>query len=368
MNRNNFVHNVLVASDNSAVLAKNNSVGDLTAGKIGFFDAETNTSFDNTTATGDLPEKYYIAVLDANGNPRFSTGHYISRKESLQYVKQEYVAGSPMTVTISGFKPKFDSEYGVRVEFRNSEIYRIQGHNQFSKAYIVKTDAEQDCSSTSECIDPNILAIKLANEINFDSDELLTASLVTDQDVTAVNVDGISADLTAGDSITLEQAEAFTAHNIANNASLTSSIVLTPNTVTGGTFASGINLKFHKLLQTVLVVSPLQSLKSSGATITETEVVFSQGRGETVMQKEYHTAHYNGASPYAISMTTYTPIGDFEYTAKKDVNYTQYALEYDLTSESGFLSYKNPLGCVIAVPEGNSTAISSLDTLLAKLF
>jgi len=363
-NRNNFVHNVLVTDDNSSILAKDNSVEDLTAGKIGFFDAETNVSFDNTTATADLPEKFYIAVLDGDGDPKFSAGQFIPRAELLNYSKQEYVEGSPMKVTISGFKPRIDTEYGIRVEFRNSEIYRIQGHVQFSKAYIVKTPALSDCGSTDECTDPNRLAIQLVNEINFDQDDLLVASLVASQDITAASVDGISSDISAGDAVTLEEAEALAVHNIANDASLTTSIELVPNTIDGGTFASGINLKFHKLLQTVIIVSKLEGLASSGATITETDPVFSQGRGPVVMQKEYHTAHYNGSSPYVISKTTNTPIGDFEYTADKNTNYTQYSLEYDLTSEGGFLSYKNPLGCIIAVPEGHSNTISSLDTLM----
>lgn len=361
-NRNNVPYNVLVTDDNSAILTKNSDVEDLTPGKIGFFDYETNKSFDNTSSK--IPKRFFVAVGTPEGDFRISLGQGIQKNGVRNFRKQEYTAGTPMKVTLSGFKPKFDSEYGIRVEFRNSEIYRIQGYNQFSKAYVVKTSAQADCDSASECIDPINLAILLTDEVNGDRNDLLTAKMVADQDVTAVDVDGIDSDITTGDEITKAQAEALMAHNAANDAGLTLSIELEPNTVNGGTFASGINLKFHKYLQTVLLVS---SINNSDITITETEPVFSQGRGEVIMQKEYHTAHYNGASPYVISMTTHTPLGDFEYTAKKNSKYTQFSLEYDNTIEGGFLDYKNPLKVEIAIPEGHTSTVSSIETLLEKL-
>ena len=364
-NRNNVPFNVLPTDSNTAILAKDLTVGDLTPGKLGFFDAETGVSFDNTSTT--IPKSFFLALGKPEGDFRMSAGQNIQKKGVLGFQRKNYTAGSPMSVTVSGFKPKYDSEYGLRVEFRNSHVYRIQGHVQFSKAYVVTTPCEADCGATDECLDPNKLAIQLFNEINLDSDELLVATFVADQDLVAANIDGISANIDAGEEVTLAEVEALIAHNASESASLTVSLKLVPNTVTGGNFNVGLNLNYHKLLETVLIVSPLQSLNCAGTTLTSEPLVFAEGTGNNILQKEYHASAWNGAGPYAVSMTTKTAIGKIEYLAKKDVNYTQFTLEYDVKSHSGWGEYENPLTTIVAIPSGHTTTINSVNSMMEKL-
>lgn len=358
-NRNNVVYNILPTNDNTAVLAKDNTVGDLTEGKLGFFDAETGVSFDATSTV--VPKEFFIALGKADGTIRKSAGQNIQTKGILDYQRKNYEAGSSMSVTVSGFKPKFDSEYGFRVEFRNSHIYRLIGHNQFSKAYIVKTPCEADCNSTSECLDPNKLAIQLFNEVNLDSDRLMVASFITDQALVAADIPGVDADIAEGGAVTLAEVEAIIAENLTNdNFALTVSLKLVPNTIDGGNFNVGLNLTYHKLLETVLIVSPLQNLNCSGTTVTATSPVYAQGTGNNILQKEYEASAWDGAGPYVTSLTTNTAIGNIEYLANKSTNYTQFTLEYDVKSESGWNSYESPLKTIIAIPSGHANTITSV--------
>lgn len=362
-NRNNVVFNVLPTSSNTAILAKDLTPEDLTPGKIGFFNAETGVSFDNTSSA--VPSKIFIALGLPDGSFRMSAGQNIQKKGITGFQRKNYQAGSPMSVTVSGFKPKFDSEYGFRVEFRNSHIYRVQGHNQFSKAYVIKTPCQADCGG-DECMDPNFLAKLFLNEVNLDQDELLVATLVADQ-VIPDTIDGIDAEIAIGAEVTLAQVDALIAHNAAENASLTVSLKLVPNTVSGGSFNVGLNLNYHKLLETYLIVSPLQNLNCSGTKVTSEPLVYAQGTGNNILQKEYKASAWNGAGPYVVSMTTKTAIGNIEYLADKNLNYTQFVLEYTVESQGGWLEYKNPLETIIAIPSTHSTCINSVNSMMEKL-
>jgi len=362
-NRNNVVFNVLPANANSAILAKDKTIEDLATGQLGFFSTESGVSID---ATSDIPNEFFVALKKPDGDIRVSAGQNIQKKGVLGVQRKNYEAGAPMKTTVSGFKPKFDSEYGIRVEFRNSEIYRIQGHNQYSKAYIVRTPNQVDCGG-DECLDPVFLARLLKQEINLDDNDLLVATLVASQAITAADVDGITSNIAKGGTVTDEQVDAIAAHNADNSASITVDLELVPNTISGGSFAAGINLKYYKLLQTVIIVSPLSSLSYSGTKVVSTSPVYAQGIPNNIMQKEYHASSWNGAGPYAISMTTNTAIGNIEYLTDMTKNYSQFALEYNVKNEGGWLTYENPLTTIFALPEGNSTAINSLATMLAKL-
>ena len=160
-NRNNDVYSVLVTKGNSAILAKDNAVEALKPGQLGFFDADKNVSIDATTTA--LPRNFYIAVgIDRSGNGnlediRTSAGQIIQRKNVSDITYRPHTAGQPMIVTVGGYSAKCDTDYGIRVEFRNSKIYRIQGYNQFSKAYVVRTGCCDDCAEGCDSYDPNFI-------------------------------------------------------------------------------------------------------------------------------------------------------------------------------------------------------------------
>ena len=364
-NRNNVPFNILPVSADSVVASEGDAPEDLTVGQIGFFDSDTGLAFDDGSSS--VPEEFFIAVGVSGGNFRMSAGQAIQKKGILGIQSKDYVAGAAMTSTISGFKPKYDTTFGFRVEYRNSHIYRIQGHNQFSKAFVVKTPCKEDCT-TEECMDPNYLAKLFYEEVLLDENNGLSVSLTVDQNITAADVEGFASDLTAGDEVTVTELEALIAFNVSVDSTVfTTSLNLTPDAVSPGDFTVGLNLRYHKLLQTTLIVSPLNALNCGTTTVTSTTPTFEEGAGEDILQKEYKAGAWNGAGPYAVSMTTYTAIGNTVYLADKDTNYNQYTIEYDVASESGWGSYKNPLTTILAVPTGNSTAIASIEDVLATL-
>ena len=55
-NRNNDVYSVLVTKGNSAILAKDRVVDNLSPGQLGFFDADKNVSINATTTA--LPRNF----------------------------------------------------------------------------------------------------------------------------------------------------------------------------------------------------------------------------------------------------------------------------------------------------------------------
>lgn len=375
-NRNNVVFAVLPTEGNAAVLAKDNRVEDLALGQIGFFDARTGVSFDATSTV--IPKEYFIARgkgAAADYDFRKSAGQAIQHRREVGFTEKAYNAGAPMTVTIAGFKAKCDTEYGVRVEFRNSQISRIQGTPQFSKSYVVKTPCCADCGSDCDIIDSNILTQLLIQEILLDETGVLLPLPVIRVGVTAdegegegVFVEGISADYVAGDTISMEDLAILIAHNAT---ATDENKVFTDLQITSVPLAVGdwcqVNLGYHKLLETVLIVSLVEGFSCSGATVSSVYPIFAEGTGANVMQKEYHASGWNGAGPYVLSETTGTAKGNIEYLAKKDVNYTQFALEYVVKSEGGWLEYENPLTTYIAIPAASTTTINSVRAMLEKV-
>jgi len=371
-NRNNVVFNVLPIASNTAILAKNLTMEDLLAipGKVGFFDAETNLSVDTTSTK---PKKFYAAVAKAGGDFRKSTGQYIQTKGIINMTERPYQTGSPMVVTIDMPKAKCDTEYGIRVEFRNSRIYRFQGYNQYSKAFMVKTPCCDDCADDCNAYDVNLVLQALRNRVNSDNDNVIEARLTTPvalfEEVEAgqINIPGLSGDLAAGATISDADLLAINAYNATATTKLILKLVLTSKPIQIGQWAQ-VNLSFHKLIETVLIVSPVEdSNLCSYMTVTNQFPVMTEGSGSNIMHKEYHAGGWNGAGPYVVSDTTSTPIGNIEYLANQNTNYHQFALEHEFQLNSGFGEYQEPHTTFFALPTGNTTAINSVRAMLAFL-
>jgi hypothetical protein len=371
-NRNNVVFNVLPISSNTAILPKNSTMEALLAvpGKVGFFDAETNVSVD---ATSTKPKKFYAAVSTANGTFRKSAGQYIQTKGIINLTERAYQAGSPMVVTIDMPKAKCDTEYGIRVEFRNSRIYRFQGYNQYSKAFIVKTPCCDDCADDCNSYDVNLLLQALRNRVNLDNDNVIEAKLITpvalfeEEEAGEIDIPGLSGDLAAGATISDADLLAINTYNATAVTKLILKLVLTSKPIQIGQWAQ-VNLAFHKLIETVLIVSPLEdSNMCSYMTVSNQFPVMTEGSGANVMSKEYEAAGWNGAGPYVVSDTTSTPIGNIEYLANQATNYHQFALEHEFKLNSGFGEYEEPHTTYFALPTGNTDAITSLRAMLAFL-
>lgn len=365
-NRNNDVFQVLVTSGDSAILAAGNTVEDLAIGQIGVFDANTNLS-----VTAAAPREFYFAVgLDRNGvgslqDIKQSAGQFIQRKGIRNYSFKPHTAGQPMVVTVAGYKAQCDTDYAVKVEFRNSRIYRLQGFNQFSKTYAVRTGCCDGCAEGCGSADPNELTLLMVAEIMKDVNGLLLAQSIVRQDVTSL-AHGTSVDIYAGDPISDADIAALIAFN-ALSTTAEEDKVYTDFTITSVPLKlqayCGVNLGFHKFVETVLITSLVDGFGCSGTATVTQEVVYQEGSGKNIQQKEYHASAWGGSGPYVLSEITGTAQA-IPYDASANVTYDQFILEYNQTSESGWLEYENVLSTIIAVPEVNTVTRASLATVM----
>lgn len=367
-NRNNDVFQVLPTKGNLAVLTAGNPVESLAVGQIGAFNALTGLSFG--AATSPIPREFYFAVgVDRTGSGsledvRTSAGQVIQKSQLGAYTFKPHTAGQPMIVTVGGFKASCDTEYGIRVEFRNSRIHRIQGHNQFSKAYMVQTPCCEDCSNDCGTVDPNVLSKLFVDSINADIAGLLIAKYVARQAITIAD-HGTSADYVTGDEVSAADVAVITAFNLtaADADKVFVDFSLTSVPLKLKTFYQ-VNLGYHKLLETVLVVSLIAGFECSGVITTSQYPVYEEGSGTNIMQKEYHASGWTGSGPYKLSEVTGTAKDNIEYLADKATTYDQFVLQYGQISQSGWLEYNATLSTIIAVPEASTTTRNSVAALL----
>ena len=365
-NRNNDVFRVLPVSSTTLLpTTTGNSVETLANGQLGIFDATTNQAVNASTTP--LPKEFFFAVRnDVNGvtDYRFSAGQLIQRKNIVGFTEEDYNAGSPMRVTVGNYKAQCDTEYGVRIEFRNSRINRIQGYNQFSKAFMVTTPCCDDCAEGCGSLDANVLTQLFVDNINADESKLVLAEFVARQNLTVVP-HGTSTAYAAGAVMTPADVEKLILFNKTATAGteVYADFRLVSQPLAIGSFCQ-VNLQYYKLLETTLIVSLIEGFGCSGATTINTYPVYAQGTGINIQQKEYHASGWAGSGPYKLSEVTGTAKGNIVYMANASTNYDQYILEYNQTSESGWKEYNNPLSTIFAFPTGTNAARTALVAFL----
>ena len=267
-NRNNDVFQVLPTSGNQALAANGSTVENLLPGQLGVFDANTGLAYATAVPAGTRGITLAVGIGTGSvlSDIRTSAGQYIQTKGITDLTFQPHTAGRPMKVTVGNFKAECDTEYGVRIEFRNSKINRIQGYNQFSKAYMVTTPCCDDCAEGCGSLDANKLTQLFIASINADEAGLVVAQAVARQIVTNAT-HGTSVDYAEGEVMTAEDVEALI---LFNTTALPADLVyadfqLVSQPLAIGTYCS-INLHYYKLLETVLIVSLIEGFGCAGAT------------------------------------------------------------------------------------------------------
>lgn len=360
-NRNNDVFQVLPTSGNLAVLAAGADISTLAVGQIGCFDANTNLSV--TTA---VREFYFAVGIDRNGDTvvddiRTSAGQFIQNKGLFNYSFQPHTAGRPDVWVVGGYKAVVDTDYAIKVEFKNSRIQRQQGFNQFTKTYAVRTGD----ASVAANGDANTLTKQLVAEIALDNDGILLAQAVTRTALTIVTHGTAANYPTPGTAITDADINALIVFNAAQPTEATkvyTDIRLTSVPLVLKTFFN-VNLGFHKFTQTALGISLVDGF-TLGGTITNTQVLaYEEGSGNNIRQKEYHASGWNGGGPYVLSEVTGTA-NNIDYLASLSTKYDQFIVEYDFATQSGWKEYSNPLSTIFAVPGPDTVTRNSLATLL----
>ena len=246
MSTNNNVFKVIPTLGDQAIASADATLGDLLVGQIGVFSYQTNLAIDGT----DLPlaRNFYLAMgVDTTGDGNAddivkSSGSHIQTANITSYASQCYVAPLPMIVDISGFNASCDTEYGIKIEFENSQIGKNYGFNQFTKTFVIQTAccAEcEDCPSGS-CTD---LAERMVAEVNNDLDNVVHAEysayhgiLTVTNGSTAGETDNFTITYSDGteQSINVTSAALATIADVANNIAIAFNLATGTSAISDG--------------------------------------------------------------------------------------------------------------------------------------
>ena len=366
MSRNNDVFHLLVTKGNQAVLAKDKKVTELLPGQIGVFNYDTNLSFDATVAAA--PRNFYLAVgIDAGngttGDIMKSAGSHVQGKNIAFYSFRPYTPGRPMKVLLKDFVANCETEYGVKLELRNQEIYRTQGYNQFTKTYTMKTSCCDGCEPTCPSGDANEITKQLYININNDTSGLVKANIKPRAGATLPA--GVTVD--AQGNLTLAQVDTIMAANAAqtnptNYVYTDLEIETVPQTIQD--FCS-VSLNYMYPRQTVAILTKVGDFKCSGTVATTQTAVFEEGAGIDVKQLEYQAKGWT-ESPYRVS--TVNGVADNRiYITDASAKYDVFALTYDQFSLGGWLEYFHNQASIIAIPTADATTRNGLAAILDKV-
>ena len=366
MSRNNDVFHLLVTKGNQAVLAKDKKVTELLPGQIGVFNYDTNLSFDATVATA--PRNLYLAVgIDAGngttGDIMKSAGSHVQGKNIAFYSFRPYTPGRPMKVLLKDYVANCETEYGVKLELRNQEIYRTQGYNQFTKTYTMKTSCCDGCEPTCPSGDANEITKQLFINISNDPSGLVKANIKPRAG--AVLPVGVTVDVNGN--LTLAQVDTIMAANAAqsdpaNYVYTDLEIETVPQTIQD--FCS-VSLNYMYPRQTVAILTKVGDFKCSGTVATTQTAVFEEGAGIDIKQLEYQAKGWT-ESPYRVS--TVNGVADNRiYITDGSGKYDVFALTYDQFSLGGWLEYFHNQASIIAIPTADATTRNGLAAILDKV-
>ena len=366
MSRNNDVFHLLVTKGNQAVLAKDKKVTELLPGQIGIFNYDTNLSFDATVATA--PRNFYLAVgIDAGngttGDIMKSAGSHVQGKNIAFYSFRPYTPGRPMKVLLKDYVADCETEYGIKLELRNQEIYRTQGYNQFTKTYTMKTSCCDGCEPTCPSGDANEITKQLFINISNDPSGLVKANIKPRAG--AVLPSGVTVD--ANGNLTLAQVDTIMAANAvqtnpANFVYTDLEIETVPQTIQD---FSAVSLNYMYPRQTVAILTKVGDFKCSGTVATTQTAVFEEGAGIDVKQLEYQAKGWT-ESPYRVS--TVNGVADNRiYITDASGKYDVFALTYDQFSLGGWLEYFHNQASIIAIPTADTVTRNGLAAILDKV-
>ena len=369
MSRNNDVFHLLVTKGNQAVLAKDKKVTELLPGQIGVFDYNTNLSFDATVA--NAPKNFYLAVgLDAGngtlGDIMKSAGSHVQGKNIAFFSFRPYTPGRPMKVLLKDYVANCDTEYGVKLELRNQEIYRTQGYNQFTKTYTMKTSCCDGCEPTCPSGDANEITRQLLISVLNDPSGLITARAVARQALTAA-IHGVAANIAKGGVVSNADLTAIMAFNAAQRGS--ANFVYTdlefetvPQTIQDFT---SVSLNYMYPRQTVAILSKVIGFECTGAVEVTQTAVFEEGAGIDVKQLEYIAKGWT-EGPYRVSNIN-AVAENRAFVTDATAKYDVFALTYDQFSLGGWLEYLHNQASIIAIPTADSTTRDGLVAILDNI-
>ena len=368
MSRNNDVFHLLVTKGNQAVLAKDKKVTELAPGQIGVFNYDTNLSI---AAADPAPKNFYLAVgVDAGdgttGDIMKSAGSHVQGKNIAFYSFRPYTPGRPMKVVLKDFTANCDTQYGVKIELRNQDIYMTQGYVQFTKTYAMKTSCCKDCVPTCPSGDANEITRQLLINVANDPTKLVKARALARQPL-VVATHGVSKAYAKGDVVTDADLNAIMVFNKTKTA-IADMVFTDIEFETVGSKANdfnSVNLDYKGTRQTVAIITKVDGFECTGVVETTQTAVFEEGAGYDLKQMEYFTKGWT-ESPYRVS-TVNSLADNRTFITDAAQKYDVFALTYDQFSLGGWLEYFHNQATVLAIPTADATTRAGIVAILDKI-
>lgn len=330
---------VLVTSGNQGVAAAGIRPEALLSGQLGVFDYNTGLSVD-----GSVPSKnknVFIAVGKAVGaaagsastDLMKSAGENIEKAGLRAYTQKPAVAGVDKKVVIAFGVLDVSGTLGVKIEFRSQEAYRNFGNNTPHKSAFVSTPAD---STSKDAY--NAVIVALGTELlNVDDEGILSVAYL----------DSGAADAVIAKASILDAVGKVKLQISASATAIAS--------------YSNVNLKYLANRLTNIVVAVTDGAIAPVITTTQ-EMVFPEGTGYDINQKEYIAGGWNGnPGVYRESGIGFAGVSVMAVPA---TIYDQLIISYENTGIGGGQPYKTSLQTIIAIPDADNTTFTAVENLL----
>lgn len=195
MPTSNPVFNVLVTKGNLALLPAGQRPDTLAPGQLGVFSYATGLSLSAASNVADASE-FYIAV-GLGGSTlediKVNAGDVIQRQNVKAFSAKCATDDLPKIMDVTGIKADCDTDFALKIELRNNQIYLNHGYNAVTKTFNFRTSCcVEDCV---DCEDGNCneLAVGLMKNINADADGIVIAQLIASSGLVTITAAATTA-------------------------------------------------------------------------------------------------------------------------------------------------------------------------------
>lgn len=342
MNTIGKVFSLLVTSGNQALLANGNTLDQLAEGQLGVFSNDTNLS-----VAGSIPRNFYFATKN-NGKIKVSAGQHIQNRLILALNYATPSDPQAFVFEVTGYTAECETDYALKLEVRNGDIYQRQGFVQFTDTFAVRTgccDAclTENCNTGSkfELTKLMIEALTVANKdyiVSVQAIEGPGGAVIPDVDAYEASE---GADAPIGFRVTLGSA--------GKNEGMPINVLYKYNRASWGI--------------PVLV----DGFSCSGKVTITQEAKPGEGLGYDLRQREYFEKGWTD-SPYRTNVLTGLAKPEYNrYLIQENQNYFLGTVVHNFYSEAGWGEYVNELATFIAVPEADANTITSLKNFFTAL-
>ena len=337
--------NVLVTSGNQGLGASTIDV--LNPGQVGFFNAVTHT---NITSKVEAERDGFYIVLgvdkDNDGNIDDTRRNYnkIFPKNFVSYTQKCYQAYQPKIIRFKGCIISFDTDYLLKLDFRNNSLYVTNGQIPADKLIAYRTEP---CPDTATCQHPDIAKMykDILSQVNDDKQINSFVSVIA----TDPSTDTPIADL-----------DTWCAAN--------------PGVAPGLEFTID-KPKFEPVLTELQdYVNPrefetnlygMAGFEANGTVSVPQDMIFEETSGREVMELERIAGGWDSNPGVYRELSVGTK--NIRYLATKAGKYTLITIFYKTVSESGQAQYTNDESVVFAIPDGDTTTVQEIRERLGLL-